>query len=110
MAGRNLHALQPIKKFHSETNKTPGIKTNMQEEIRRKTEMLNREAQKVYCAIERQNFHLVDLEHQTEKVENKSKILTGKLLRTMKEIRKDGRNTIIVALTITLVMLLLYLV
>lgn len=82
----------------------------MQEEIRKKTEILTREAQKVYYAIEQQNIHLDSLEHQTEKVENKSKILSGKLLRTMKEIKKDGRNTIIIALTITLIMLILYLI
>lgn len=82
----------------------------MQEEIRKKTEILTREAHKVHYAIEQQNDHLVNLEQQTEKVENKSKILSGKLLRTMKEIKKDGRNTIIIAMTITLIMLILYLI
>ncbi|KAI5189819.1 hypothetical protein NEMIN01_0682 [Nematocida minor] len=82
----------------------------MQEEIKKKTEMLTREAHKVHYAIEQHNIHLDSLEQQTEKVEQKSKILSGKLLRTMKEIRKDGRNTIIIALTITLIMLILYLI
>ncbi|KAI5137253.1 hypothetical protein NEAUS04_1959 [Nematocida ausubeli] len=81
----------------------------MQEEIKKSTEMLSKEAHKVYHAIEQHNFHLDSLEQQTEKLENKSRALSNKLLKTMKEIRKDGRNTIIIALTITLIILIIYL-
>ncbi|KAI5166859.1 hypothetical protein NEIG_00737 [Nematocida sp. ERTm5] len=81
----------------------------MQAEIKKSTEILSKEAHKVYYAIEQHNLHLDTLEQQTEKVENKSKVLSNKLLKTMKEIRKDGRNTIIIALTITLVVLIIYL-
>ncbi|KAH9385614.1 uncharacterized protein NEMAJ01_0510 [Nematocida major] len=82
----------------------------MHTEIKKRAEMLAKEAQKVHYAIEQHNIHLGTLEQQTEKVEQKSKILSNKLLRTVKEMQKDGRNTIIIALTLTAIMLILYLV
>lgn len=81
----------------------------MEEEIRREAETLNKEAHRVYYAINEHNAQLELLEKQTQKVEHKSILLSQKLLRTMKEIQKDGKNTIIIALVITSVLLIVYL-
>ncbi|KAI5180596.1 hypothetical protein NEOKW01_0880 [Nematocida sp. AWRm80] len=82
----------------------------MQTEIKKETEILSKEAQRVYAAISEHNMYLDTLEKQTQKVEHKSVLLSQKLLRTMKEIREDGRNTIIATLTVTTILLLFYLV
>ncbi|OAG30967.1 hypothetical protein NEDG_02196 [Nematocida displodere] len=81
----------------------------MQTEMKQETALLAQEAARVYSAISEHNLYLEGLEKHTTKVEGKSMLLSQKLLRTMREIRKDGRNTIIATLTLTTVLLLFYL-
>ncbi|KAI5189926.1 hypothetical protein NECID01_0721 [Nematocida sp. AWRm77] len=81
----------------------------MRKEIKLGAEELGREAEKLMHAIAEHNVYLDSLEKKTVKVEQRSVKLSQKLLRSMKELREDGRNTIIVALTVTSILLLFYL-
>lgn len=81
----------------------------MKQEIKEGAEVLGREAEKLFHAIAEHNLYLESLDKQTGLVEQRSLRLSQKLLRTMKEIRQDGRNTIIVTLTVTSILLLFYL-
>ncbi|KAI5172257.1 hypothetical protein NEFER03_1371 [Nematocida sp. LUAm3] len=81
----------------------------MREEIKKEAEILAKEATSVYIAINEHNLHLESLEKQTQKVEERSIRLTQKLLHTLKEARKDGKNTIIIALVALFVLLVIYL-
>jgi len=82
----------------------------MQREIKKETEALAEEAKKVLSAITEHNLQLEELENQTKKVESRSVLLSQKLLRTVKEIQEDGRNALIAVLTVTFVLLFLYVV
>lgn len=78
------------------------------QEIKRSTKFLTKEAQKLYYAIEQHNIQLAYLDKETEKIEKKSLTLSNKLLKTVKELKKDSRNSLIIFLTVSFLLLLLY--
>ena len=82
----------------------------MKEELQRETALLTKEIERVYTALEEQNSNLEYLESKTRTIEGRSLRLRARLQKTLRSIRKDNRNGVILTLSLLALGLFIYLV